>query len=175
MVQAALGSSVRRVRGLRHFAQIGRQDTPGDLQVQKARHVVPLRWKTTHFCPARPEPRLRSGWGPYDTALPLPTHRCTGIHRDPGGWKASLCHRAASNPALKCTCQLLGDQIDQKFHACHLRHVIKFHYYSRKVRECTGHPHTVVARSRRHAEPREIWRSAPPGTAWRVRARRGRK
>ena len=28
---------------------------------------------------------------------------------------------------LKCTCQLLGDQIDQKFHACHLYPVIIFY------------------------------------------------
>ena len=125
------------VRGLRHFAQIGSQIVFGNLQIQKARHDGLGAGKQLIFAQ-----RVQNRICDLDGSLMILLCRCqrtvalvfTEIRAV--GKRRFAIGRVKPSP-LKCTCQLLGDQIDQKFHACHPLSCHNLLYYNRTHRGCT--------------------------------------
>ena len=125
---AGVGIVLRAVvRGLCHFAQIGGKIPLGDLQIQKARHDSFGAGKHPVFA-QRVQNRVRDLDGGLVVLLRRGQRAVALVFTEvrPVGKRRLAVGRVESGP-LKRACQLLGDQIDQKFHACHLYPVIIFY------------------------------------------------
>ena len=125
------------VRGLRHFAQIGSQIVFGNLQVQKARHDGLGAGKQLIFA-QRVQNRICDLDGGLVVLLRGSQRAVALVLAEVGavGKRRFAIGRVKPSP-LKCTCQLLGDQIDQKFHACHPLSCHNLLHYNRTHRGCT--------------------------------------
>ena len=123
-----------------HAAQIGGQILIRDLQIQKARHHGLGAGKHLVFA-QRFEHGVRNLDGRLVVFLRRGQRAGALVLAEVGavGKRHLAVGRVESGP-LKRARQLLRDQIDQKFHVFHPSSCHKFHYYSRKVRECTETP-----------------------------------
>ena len=115
------------VRGLCHFAQIGSQIVLGNFQIQKAGHDRLGAGKHLVFS-QRVQNRVCDLDGGLVVLLRGSQRAVALVLAEVGavGKRRLAVGRVESGP-LKRARQLLRDQIDQKFHACHLYPVIIFY------------------------------------------------